>query len=127
MYGFLTRLGRLFIAIPILVAVIAIFGSSILTDVPVAHKQNTSAMACTVSSAGVGQQLVVSGHGFAANTQYLLHVSTPTGTFATVANADPTGAFTYDNWAYSRGVYGATVFSEGGRSSQVATCTGLSL
>jgi hypothetical protein len=127
MYAFLTRLGRLFIGVPILVAVIVIFGGSSLTAVPVAHKQNASAMSCAVSSAGVGQQLVVSGHGFAANTQYLLFVSTPRGSWETVANADSTGAFTYDSMAYATGTYGATVWSEGGGSKQVASCTTLTL
>ena len=126
MYAFLSRLGRLFIGITVLVAVIAIFGVSTDLGTLVSHRGNAS-MACTVSSAGVGQQLLVSGQGFAANTQYHLFVNTPTASFETVANADATGAFTYENWAYTHGSYGASVWPESGASKPVATCSSTTL
>lgn len=128
MYGFLSRLGHLFVAIPILVAAIVIFGgSSLLTAVPAAHHQNVGTMSCAVSSAGVGQQLVVSGHGFGAATQYVLNVTTPRGGWTTVATTDATGSFTYDSTAFASGAYSASVWSEGGRTRQVAACTSLTL
>src|SRR5260370_31197885 len=125
MFVFLTRLGRLFVATVVLAGVISVIGVMTTTGILVAshHQGGAPAMACAVSSAGVGQQLVVSGHGFDPSTQYHLFVSTPTGNFETVANAGSTGAFAYDNWAYAKGTYGASVWSEGGGSKQMAACT----
>jgi hypothetical protein len=127
MYIFLSRLGRLVVGIPVIVAITTILGLTTITAVPVASRHAASASACAVSSAGVGQQLVVSGHGFAAGTQYHLFVSSPYGSWETVANTDASGAFTYDTWAYMKGAYGANVWTEGGGSKQVAACTTLSL
>ena len=127
MYNFLSRLGRLLIGITVLVAVIAIFGVTTDLGPLVSHHQGASSMACAVSSTGVGQQLVVSGTGFAPSTQYHLFVNTPTGSYETVANADATGTFTYDNWAYSKGSYSASVWSEGGGSKLMAACTSITL
>lgn len=128
MFVFLTRLGRLFVATVVLAGVISILGVMSITGVLVSHHSGaTSSMACAVSSTGVGQQLVVSGRGFAPGTQYHLFVNTPTASFETVANTDSTGTFSYDNWAYSKGSYGASVWSEGGGSKQMAACTSLTL
>jgi len=127
MFVFLTRLGRLAVGIPVVIAVTALLGFNTLTAVPVAHRQGASTMSCTVSSAGVGQKLIVAGHGFSAGTQYHLFVSSPTGSYETVANTDSTGAFTYESWTYAKGAYGASVWSVGGKSRQLATCTSLTL
>ena len=128
MFIFLTRLGRLMVGIPIVIAVTTIAGFTTLSIVPVAsHHLASASGACAVTSTGVGQQLVVSGHGFAPSTQYLLHMSTPTGNFDTVANTDSSGAFTYDSWTYLRGTYAATAWTEGGGSKQVVTCSSLTL
>ena len=130
MFTFLTRLGRLGITITVLVAVATILGVTTWgrQQLVASHHQAASpSAACAVSSAGVGQQLVVSGHGFAPSTQYLLNVTTPSGNWATVANTDSSGAFKYTNWTYLRGTYGATAWTEGGGSKQVATCSSLTL
>jgi len=130
MFTFLSRLGRLGVTIAVLVAVAGIlgfttWGSQLL--VASHHNAGAGSAACAVASAGVGQQLVVSGHGFAPGTQYLLQVSTPAGNWTTVANTDSSGTFAYSSWAYLRGTYGATAWTEGGGSKQVATCSSLTL
>ncbi len=127
MYNFLSRLGRLFIGITVLVAVIAIFGVSTDFGALVSHHQSASSMSCAVSSAGVGQQLVTSGHGFAPNSQYLLSVKTPAGTGTTTASTDGSGAFTVNAWATWSGTYSASVWTTGGGSRQMASCSSVTV
>lgn len=129
MFVFLTRLGRLFVATVVLGAVISILGVMSVTGVLVAshHQGGASTMACSVSSAGVGQAVVTSGHGFAANSQYLLSVSTPAGSGTTTATTGATGTFTVNSWAYWKGTYGASVWTTGGGSHQMASCSSVTV
>lgn len=128
MFAFLQRLGRLFVVVTILMAVGTIIGITSYSGILVAsHHNASSAMACTVASGGVGQSLTVSGHGFAANSQYLLFLSNPAGSGETTANTDATGAFTYSSYASWKGTYSASVWSAGSGSKQVAACTALTL
>ena len=128
MFAFLTRLGHLAIGIPIAIAVITIVGyNSVLAPVPVAHKQASSSAACAVTGAGVGHALVTSGHGFAANSQYILSVKTPAGSGTTTATTDAAGEFTVNSWAYWAGTYGASVWTAGGGSHLMATCSSVPL
>ena len=73
MFTFLTRLGHLAVGIPILIAVVAIFGVSTLSSLPVAsrHKDPGS---CTVALGSVisgHQRLLVTAAGMSPNTRYL--------------------------------------------------------
>jgi len=128
MFAFLSNLGRLGVTIAVLVAVAGILGFTTLgMQLVASHHNATASAACAASSAGAGKALVISGHGFAANTQYLLYTSTPAGTGATTATTDGTGAFTVNSWAYWSGAYGAAVWTPGGGSRLVATCSGVTV
>jgi len=128
MYTLLSRLGRLFVVITVLMAVAAIIGFTSISGILVAsHHNASSGMSCTVASAGVGQALSVSGRGFAANSQYLLFLSNPAGSGETTANTDANGAFTYSSSASWKGTYSASVWSAGNGSKQVAACTPVTL
>ena len=128
MFTFLQRLSRLFVILTIMVAVGTIIGFTSISGILVAsHHNASSSMACAVSSAGVGQSLTVSGHGFAANSQYLLFLTSPGGNGATTATTDATGSFTYTSTAYWKGAYGASVWTSGGGSKQLASCTSASV
>ena len=123
-----SRIGRLFVVATILMAVGAIIGFTSFSGILVAsHHNASSGMACTVTSAGVGGSLTVSGHGFAANSQYLLFLTNPAGSGETTANTDGNGAFTYSSYASWKGTYSASVWSAGNGSKQVAACTSLTL
>ena len=78
---------------------------------------------CTLSSTGAGQPLILSGSGFAPNSQYLLFTSTPGGSGATTVNTDPSGAISDTLIAYWSGTYTAGIWSEGHHSSEVAACS----
>jgi hypothetical protein len=124
MFTFLSRLGRLFVVSTVLIAVGTIIGFTSISGILVAsHHNASSSMACAVTSAGVGQALAVSGHGFAANTQYALFTTTPGGNGETTASTDSTGAFTVTSFTYWHGTYGASVWTLGGGAKQVASCT----
>lgn len=127
MFSFLTRLGRLAIGIPIVIAAATIFGFGVLQALPVAHHQASAAASCTLSSAGVGQSLTTSGRGFGANTQYVLYATTPAGTGATTASTDGNGSFTVNSWAYWKGTYSAAVWTTGGGAKLVKACSSLTL
>jgi hypothetical protein len=129
MFTFLQRLGRLFVVTTILMAVGTIIGITSYSGILVASHHNgaSSAMACTVASSGVGGSLTVSGHGFGANTQYLLFLTNPAGSGETTVNTDATGAFTYSSYASWHGTYAASVWSAGSGSKEVAGCTALTL
>ena len=128
MFVFLTRLGRLFVATVVLAGVISILGVMSITGVLVSHHGGaTSSMACAVSSTGVGQALTVSGHGYAPNTEYLLHMSSPGSNFATPVNTNTSGSFTFSWQASWAGTYGAAVWSAGGGSKLMATCSSVTV
>jgi hypothetical protein len=127
-FTFLTRLGRLAVGIPIVIAVTTIMGFSVLNIVPVAsHHQASASAACVVASTGVGRALVTSGHGFAANSQYLLAVKTPAGTGTTTATTDASGSFTVNAWATWAGTYSAAVWTMGGGSHLMASCSSVTV
>lgn len=74
MYTFLSRLGRLFVGITVLVAGIAIFGVSTDFGALVSHHQNAPSMTCSVSMGSVingHQRLLVTASGLAPGTSYL--------------------------------------------------------
>ena len=132
MFTFLTRMGRLFVVAIVMGATASILGFGILNYSPVANKHNnggaSASAACAVAASAVGQSLTVSGHGFAANTQYLLYTSSPGGGGATTATTDSTGAFTRSiGMAYWAGTYGASIWTTGGGSSRVATCSSVTV
>src|SRR5690348_1828956 len=73
MFVFLTRLGRLVVGIPVVIAVTAILGLNTLTALPAASKHKDPG-SCTVAMGSVinGQQrLLVSAVGLAPGTKYL--------------------------------------------------------
>jgi hypothetical protein len=82
----------------------------------------SSSGACTLSSGGIGQELVLTGSGFASNSQYLVLLSSPGGSGMTTADTDPSGAFSDVFWTYWSGTYTAEIWTEGHRSSEVASC-----
>lgn len=101
MYAFLTSLGRLFMGITVLVAVLAIFGVAGVTGILVSHHQNASSTAsCAVSMGSVvnGQQrLLVISSGLTANTNY---VYGQTGVQTATVTTNSTGAFSDQSLFY---------------------------
>src|SRR5881628_2974960 len=125
MFTFLTRMGRLFVVAIVMGATASILGFGILNYSPVANKHNggaSASAACAVTATAVGQALTTSGHGFAANSQYVLYETTPAGTGATTATTDGSGSFTVSGWATWKGTYSAAVWTSGGGAKLVATC-----
>lgn len=107
--------------------VIIVGAVTVLTNsfLPVAsHKSLQSAGKCAVTATTVGGTLSVNGTGFAVSTQYLIYLTSPGGNGETTANTDSTGHFTYSTWAYWKGAYGASVWSEGHSSALAANCAG---
>jgi hypothetical protein len=91
MFTFLTRLGRLAVGIPILVAVIVIFGASPLSSLPAASKHKDPG-ACTVAIGAVinGQQrLLITGAGMTPSTKFL---EAQTGVQSVWVTTDSTGS-----------------------------------
>jgi len=84
----------------------------------------TGGATCVLSSAGVGQQLFLSGSGFAPNSQYVLFSASPGGSGATTVNTDQSGALISPLlFAYWPGTYGAQLWTEGHHTSEVASCS----
>jgi hypothetical protein len=113
------------IVIRIVGGVVIVGAITVLTNsfLPVAsHKSLQSAGTCSVTASTVGGALAVNGSGFAPSTQYLLYLTSPGGNGETTANTDSTGHFTYSTWAYWKGTYGASAWSEGHSSSLAANC-----
>jgi hypothetical protein len=124
MFVFLTRLGRLVVGIPVVIAVTTILGINTLTSVPVAHHQNTTQMACAVSSAGVGKQLSITGSGYAPSTGYLVDITWPAGnTSGQSTTTDASGHLSAWNYAYYAGTYSVAVATIGAHSTVVARCS----
>lgn len=79
---------------------------------------------CALTSAGVGQPLLLTGSGFAANSQYIVSMSSPGGTGMTTVNSGPSGSLVAGNfWTYWSGTYSAQILSEGHQSSLVTSCS----
>ena len=124
MFVFLTRLGRLVVGIPVVIAVTAILGFNTLTALPVAHHQNSTQMACAVSSAGVGKQLSITGNGYAPSTGYLVDITWPAGnTSAQSTITDASGHLSAWNYSFYPGSYSVAVATTGAHSTVVARCS----
>src|SRR5215472_8000867 len=124
MFVFLTRLGRLAVGIPVVIAVTAVLGFNTITGVPVAHHQNAAQLACAVSSAGVGKQLTVTGSGYAPNTGYLVQITWPAGNVSGQSTTtDASGHLSAWNYAYYAGTYSVGIATMGSRSTTVARCS----
>src|SRR5213594_1023354 len=84
----------------------------------------TSSQTCTLTSAGVGQPMYLTGGGFAPDSQYIVYMSTPAGTGATTVNTDSSGNLANGNfWTTWAGTYDAQIYTEGHRPSLVASCS----
>lgn len=78
---------------------------------------------CTLSTAGVGQPLALSGRGFAPDSQYVLFLTSPAGSGATTVNTDSSGSLSYNTFASWPGVYSAQIMTESHHSSVAASCS----
>jgi hypothetical protein len=99
MFTFLSRFGRLLVAIPILVAVTAIIGFGALSTVLVASKHKDPGT-CTVAMGAVisGQQmLLVTGSGLTPSTKYL---EAQTGVQSAWVTTDSTGSVSDQSLVY---------------------------
>jgi hypothetical protein len=124
MFVFLTRLGRLAVGIPVVIAVTAVLGFNTIIEVPVAHHQNGTQLACTVSSAGVGKQLTITGSGYAPNTGYLVDITWPAGnTSGQSTTTDASGHLGAWTYAYYAGNYSVAIATMGSHSTTVARCS----
>jgi hypothetical protein len=125
MFAFLSNLGRLGVTIAVLVAVAGILGFTTLGMQLVASHHNAAATAgCSVSAAGVGSRLTISGTGYAANTSYLVEIKWPAGnTSGQISTTSASGALSAWNYAYYAGSYSVTVLTTGNNSTQVASCS----
>ena len=108
-----------------LVGVVVLASAQSVLGAPMAKPAHgpTSSGVCTLSSAGIGQGLVLSGNGFAANSQYLLLLDSPGGSGMTTVNTDSSGSLTGVFWTYWSGTYTAEIWTEGHHSSEVTSCS----
>jgi hypothetical protein len=68
--------------------------------------------------------MLLTGSGYAPNSQYIVSMSSPAGTGTTTVNTDPSGSLTAGNfWTYWSGTYSAQIWSEGHQSSLVTSCS----
>ena len=125
MFTFLTRLGHLFIAIPVIVAVTAIMGFSVLSTVPVASRHNNAtAASCTLAATVVGAPLTLSGVGYAPGEAYAAKFVWPNGTSGVFgATANSSGGITVSTYAWSSGTFTAYVSTIGGNSRLMTSCS----
>jgi hypothetical protein len=84
---------------------------------------SSSSGVCTLSTVGVGQEMLLTGAGFTPNTQYVLFLNSPGTAGGTTVNTDPSGDFTYVMWTYASGTYSAQAWAEGHHASEVASCS----
>ena len=106
MFVFLTRLGRLVVGIPVVIAITTILGINTLTALPVASKHNDPG-SCTVAMGSVisGQQrLLVSAAGLAPGSSY---VYGQTGVQTAKVTTNSSGAFSDQSLFY----HGAGTYS----------------
>ena len=125
MFIFLSRMGRLFVGIPIVIAVTTILGFNVFTGVPVASKHGAQSTAqCSLAGSTVGGTLVLSGAGYTPGATYVADFLWPNGTtggFPTTA--DNSGNIRVSTYAWWAGTYTANVMTSGSKSHAVATCT----
>jgi hypothetical protein len=123
MFGFLNRLGRLFVATIVLAAVVSIIGVMSTTGILVASHHNAAgSTGCTMSAASLGGPLTISGSGYAPGGSYAVAMTWPyggTGDLLTTANAS--GQLSLTTRALWSGTYRATVLSS--RGAAMATCS----
>jgi len=79
MFTYLSRLGHLFIAIPILVGVIVIFGSGALSPVPVASHHKDPSCSISPNPAGLNQAFTISAAGLPTIDPVYLITTPPNG------------------------------------------------
>lgn len=99
MYGFLTRLGRLAVGIPVLVAILAIFGvgTSDLTPVASTSKATATCSVAMGSVVGAQQRLLVQATGLAPATSYL---EAQTGVQSVMVTSDGSGSISDQSLVY---------------------------
>jgi hypothetical protein len=100
MFIFLTRLGRLMVGIPIVIAVTTIMGFSALSIVPVASKHKDPGT-CTVAMGSIvnlQQRLLVSASGLTPSSSYL---EAQTGVQSVMVTTDSTGSVSDQSLAYT--------------------------
>jgi len=123
MYTLLSRLGRLFVVITVLMAVAAIIGFTSISGILVASHHNAAgSTACTMSAASLGGSFTVSGSGYSPGASYAVQMTWPYGGVAdlpTTANAS--GQISLVTQAYWSGTYKASVLNSKG--AVVATCS----
>jgi hypothetical protein len=107
--------------------VVAAFAVPASAEAVAAHAKpnggGSTTASCTLTSAGVGQPLLLSGSGFAPDSQYVLFLTSPAGTGATTVNTDSSGSLTYDTFASWPGVYSAQIMTESHHSTVAASCS----
>ena len=110
MFGFLTRMGRLFVGITVFVAVLGILGVMSINGALVSHHQAAGTQTCSVSMGAVvnGQQrLLVSASGLTANANY---VYGQTGVQTATVTTSASGSFTDQSLFYhGAGTYNIAV------------------
>jgi hypothetical protein len=79
MFVFLTRLGRLVVGIPVVIAVTAILGFNTLTALPVASKHKDPACTISPSSVVVNQTYTITASGLPVVDPVYLIVTLPSG------------------------------------------------
>jgi hypothetical protein len=108
---------------------LAVGAAGLLVAAPVFAAKPTShgsaSPTCSLSAAGVGSQLVLSGGGYASGSSYRVQFTWPNnnGVASTAAWADASGNITVDTYAYWSGTYQAAVFATTGNGAQLATCS----
>jgi hypothetical protein len=117
--------------IRIVAGVIIVGAVTVLTNsmLPVAshHAASTTAN-CALSATTLGAAVPITGSGFAPGTQYFLLLSTPATSGGTTVTTSATGSFTYATMvAYSKGTYGASVWTEGHHSTLAANCASVTV
>jgi hypothetical protein len=107
------------VGIAILASVTSVLGAAAAKPGP----GSASSGVCTMSTGGVGQELLLTGTGFVPNTQYVLFLESPGTAGGTTVNTDQAGYFTYAMSTYSSGTYTAQVWAEGHHMIEVASCS----
>ncbi len=125
MFIFISRVGRLAVGIPVVIAITTILGLSTFTEVPVAYKHHALASAgCTISATTVGAPMSISGAGYQPGTSLEVIVVQPNGNspgYATWTNS--LGNFNLSSVPGASGSYVAHVYSTSGNKALLATCS----
>ena len=124
MFSFLSGVGKLFVGIPIVIAVAVAFGFNTLTTVPVASHKGLATAQCSLSGSTVGGPLVLSGSGFTPGASYIADFFWPNGTSGGFpATADSSGNVRVSTYAWWAGTYKAEVMMAGSKSQMMASCS----